>query len=412
MKTKLSDAIVRNARLPAGKSEGWLGDMLVAGLGVRLRATSTGVLKQWSIRYRDAIGGSRRHDLGTFPAMNTVQARELADKKLHAVKHGGTAPHNERAEAAKVEAAEHARAADSFLTLAQTYLERNPKNLRQRSLVESRRYLMKSWAPLHALSIHDITTRLIGDQLHVIATKQGNAAHNKARGSASAFYRWAIEQGIVDRNPVSATGERDVVVRDRVLEPAELAAIWNACGDDDYGRVVRLLMVTGARFAEISELPWSEIKGADWILPGARSKNGNEHFVPLTPAALALLPAPREGFAHLFGRKAGGLRNMAYHKDRLDARITAALGAPLAHWTHHDLRRSFATYTRGLGIAPHVVEVAIGHIGHQSKVERAYAHYPYEPEVRAAHELWSDHLMAIVSGRPYQVVPLRRAVSA
>jgi hypothetical protein len=78
----------------------------------------------------------------------------------------------------------------------------------------------------------------------------------------------------------------------------------------------------------------------------------------------------------------------------------------------HDLRRTFSTYCRGLGVAPHVVETALNHVGHQTKVERTYNHYPYEPEVREAHARWSDHLMAIVGGRPYQVVPLRRAVSA
>jgi hypothetical protein len=61
-------------------------------------------------------------------------------------------------------------------------------------------------------------------------------------------------------------------------------------------------------------------------------------------------------------------------------------------------------------VLPHVVETAINHVGHQSKAERAYAHYPYEPEVREAHARWSDYLTAIVSGKPYQVVPLRRAV--
>jgi integrase len=409
VKTKLTDAIVRAARLPAGKSEAWLGDML-AGFGLRLRRTSSGVIiKQWALRYRDSLGASRRHDLGTSPTMTTVQARELATQKLHGAKHG-TAPHNERIEAAKAERAERARAADNFLVLARTYLDRNPKDLRKRSLVESQRYLLKSWQPLHACSVHDVTTRLIGDQLHVIATKQGDAAHNKARGTLSALFRWLIEQGIVDRNPVSATGERDAVARDRVLEPAELAAIWAACGDDDYGRVVRLLAVTGQRFAEVAELPWSEVNGADWVLPAARAKNGNEHFIPLTAAAVALLPERREGFEHLFGRKAGGLRNMSYLKTELDARITAARGEPLAPWVLHDLRRSFSTYCRGLGVQPHVVETAIGHVGHQSKVERTYNHYPYEPEVRAAHEKWSEHLMAIVSGRPYAVVVLRRAV--
>jgi hypothetical protein len=184
MKTNLTDAIARTATLPAGKAEVWLGDRL-AGFGLRVRQSGAGIIKQWSLRYRDALGASRRHDLGTFPTifptMNTAQARELAVLKLHGAKHG-TAPHMERVEAARAEAAERARAADNFGTLAQTYLERNPKKLKPRSLVESTRYLTKSWAPLHALSIHDITQRLIADQLHVIAEKQGDAAHNKARG--------------------------------------------------------------------------------------------------------------------------------------------------------------------------------------------------------------------------------------
>ena len=31
------------------------------------------------------------------------------------------------------------------------------------------------------------------------------------------------------------------------LTDAELRAIWRACPDDDYGRIVRLLMLTGQR---------------------------------------------------------------------------------------------------------------------------------------------------------------------
>jgi integrase len=168
-------------------------------------------------------------------------------------------------------------------------------------------------------------------------------------------------------------------------------------------------MLTGQRYSEVAEVQHSEIKGDAWVLPKERAKNGHANFVPLTPAALALLPAPRAGFAHLFGNKAGGLRNMAHLKEALDARIAATLGKPLAAWTHHDLRRTFSTYCRGLGVQPHVVETAINHIGHQSQIERTYNHYPYEPEVREAHAKWAAHLDAIISGRPYQVVPLRRA---
>ena len=38
-----------------------------------------------------------------------------------------------------------------------------------------------------------------------------------------------------------------------------LAAIWRACGDDAYGKIVKLLMLTGCRRDEIGGLRWSEL---------------------------------------------------------------------------------------------------------------------------------------------------------
>jgi len=40
--------------------------------------------------------------------------------------------------------------------------------------------------------------------------------------------------------------------RDRVLSAAELVAIWKATPDNDYGRIVRLLMLTRQRREEIA----------------------------------------------------------------------------------------------------------------------------------------------------------------
>jgi integrase len=63
-------------------------------------------------------------------------------------------------------------------------------------------------------------------------------------------------------------------------------------------RAVEFLILTGARSAEVCELPWTELnldKGI-WILPAERSKTGRKHIAPLSRQAIALLRSiPRRG---------------------------------------------------------------------------------------------------------------------
>jgi integrase len=52
-------------------------------------------------------------------------------------------------------------------------------------------------------------------------------------------------------------------------------------------------------------------------------------------------------------------------KDRLDKRIAERRGAPLPHWTLHDLRRSFVTHVSELWpreAPPHVLEAIVNHV--------------------------------------------------
>ena len=81
-----------------------------------------------------------------------------------------------------------------------------------------------------------------------------------ARGSLSAFFRWAIGEGLCDANPVVGTNQHEENgPRERSLSDAEAATVFLACPENDYGRIVRLLMLTGCRREEIGSLQWSEI---------------------------------------------------------------------------------------------------------------------------------------------------------
>ena len=101
---------------------------------------------------------------------------------------------------------------------------------------------------------------------------------------------WAIDRGYLDTNPtVNIRARAHGGARERVLSEPELAAIWNACdGDDDFSRIVRLLIFTGQRRAEIGDLAWPEVnlEKKQITLPEARVKNARGHVVPLSNEAL------------------------------------------------------------------------------------------------------------------------------
>jgi hypothetical protein len=67
-------------------------------------------------------------------------------------------------------------------------------------------------------------------------------------------------------------------------------------------------------------------------------------------------------------------------------------------WTLHDLRRSFASGLQRLGIAPHIVEVALNHrSGTFAGVAGIYQRHRYSKEVREAFQLWSRHVGSLVT---------------
>jgi hypothetical protein len=68
----------------------------------------------------------------------------------------------------------------------------------------------------------------------------------------------------------------------------------------------------------------------------------------------------------------------------------------IRQWTLHDLRRSFASGLQRLGMAPHIVELALNHrTGTFSGVAGIYQRHRYAKEVRDAFELWSQHIEAL-----------------
>ncbi|MBB5761404.1 integrase [Methylorubrum rhodesianum] len=394
---RLTRQSVSRLALPPGKSELLVFDEALSGFGVRIRA---GGKRTWVVQYR-AGTKQRRITLGTVDTLAPDEAREHARRVLASVQLG-TDPQAEKAQ----KAADQARVALTFGAVATRYLAQAKSKLRPRSFEEVERHIVQHWAPFRDLPIDAVTRRDIAARIAEISTSRGPFAANRARATLSALFTWAMRAGEVEANPVIATGRAvEEKSRDRVLNDRELVAVWHGCGKDDYGRIVRLLILTGQRREEVGAMRWSELDlttgKALWRLPASRTKNNLPHDVPLSEAAVAILQdAPRREVSGtagaeerdlIFGEGKGAFQGWSNAKSSLDARIR------IAPWRLHDLRRTMVTGISELGIAPHVVEALVNHISGAAKsgVAGVYNRATYATEKRAALNIWAEHVQKI-----------------
>jgi integrase len=382
----------------AGKNDVIHFDEELAGFGYRLRlGAGAKVLRSWILQYRRA-GASRRLLLGSASVLSAEQARAAAKKILAKVALG------EDPQADRVD-----RRGKDRLTLKpliDEYLAAKEKRVRPRTMRELRRYLTGPYfKPLHGMPVDKVTRRDIAARLVAITRAHGSIPAARARTALSSFFVWTLQMGLAENNPVIGTIQpEDARIRDRVLSDAELAAVWRACGDDTYGRCIRLLILTCCRRQEIGGCAWSELDldRGTWTIPAARSKNGRAHTLPLMPAMRAIIDrVPRiVGRDPLFCGRGKGFGSWAAGKPGLDRR------SGVAGWMHHDLRRTGATRMADIGIAPHVIEQILNHqSGHKAGPAGIYNRSSYDREVRAALALWEDHVRALVAGGERRIVP-------
>jgi integrase len=396
---QFTKAAIARMSLPAGKSDHVFWDPELPGFGLRLR----GDTRRFVVQYRVA-GQSRRESLGDPRKMSLEDARKIARQRFGTVAQG-LDPTADRAKA-KAEA-EAARL--TLAVVSERYLEARKPAIRPATLSALTYDLRSHWAPLHKRPIEAIKRADVAARLGELTRDSGRSAAARARVSLSALYGWAMREGLCEANPVIATNNPNegAKSRERVLTDAELRAIWRGCGDDDFGRIVRLLMLTGCRRNEIGGLRREEIDAGTGVLtiPGTRTKNHGELKLTLPAATLAILPpCPEEASGYVFGRKQG-FRAWSYATAILNGRIADLEGKLPAPWRLHDLRRTMRTGLGRLGVAPHVAELVINHV--KKGMIAVYDKHRYQGDIAAALAMWADHVMAAVEGRATNVVSLR-----
>jgi integrase len=368
--------------------------------GLAVRVAPSGV-KTWDLAYR--IRGTakmRRLSLGRTTDVSLEQARERANELTSAAR-GGRDLVGEEGEARD--------AAASRITvekLIDLYLRRRlVGRLRTAKSIESR--LRRTLSPIIQRYAADISRRDIRAILDLIADRGQGREAEKRRQVCTAMFRWALSQDIVEADPTAGLTPYDRgAARDRVLSPEEIELVWKWLDTDalspEAADILKLELLLGARCGEISGLRAEEIDRQKWTwtLPAARSKNGRQRVTPIVGLAREMLDQRLSVVEKgpLFRLEKGVVVTSAHIGHYL---LTRRSTLPIAVFTSHDLRRTFATMLAEMGIALDLVAAIVGHESGGRDSRTLVRHYVHTDMLeRKAHALrtWDERLRAIVAG--------------
>jgi integrase len=387
---KLTRANIAKLVLPPGKDEAWFWDDDIHGFGLRIRDGGSRVLVfQYKHQNR-----TRRITLGHCSALDPATARKTASE-LYARTKLGQDPAAERDER---------RTDETFGSYIKPFLNWQRSRVRPSTLRHLERHLLINLSSLHRLPFASVTRRDVATQLSRLS-EQSPVQANRTRSSLATFLNWAMREGLTEANVALLTNKNAEQPRERVLSNGEIRILWNALPEGDFADIARLLVLTGQRATEISDLRWDEIDFEKGIikLPPPRTKNRRSHTIPISSTVRSILEARQHnGRDHVFGIGQRGFSGWSKAKGRLDEAIK------IPEWRIHDLRRTAATGLGELGVFPHVIEAILNHVsGTRSGVAGLYNKAAHETEKRTALQRWSEHVASIVKGHESSVTSLR-----
>jgi integrase len=368
---RLTDLIVRNAKPPL-KGQFTLWDSSLKHFGLRL---SQGGAKTFTVMH----GALReRITIGRYPLISLAQAREkakeiLADRTLN----------RDRKPNIKFDAAQ------------QIFFAVKKQKCKASTVAQYERLFKRHLFPtlqyrkLADIKPHDIT--------HIIDRLLRTPSEcNHLYGMAQTFFRWATRRKYISRSPMEDMEKPTKYrPRERVLTDQELVAVWRAAEKYGYpfGAIVQLLILTGQRRSEIGKLKWAYIAESEVTLPSEIVKNNRAHTIPLGGWAARILKETPNLGEYVF--MARGNKKSFNGWQSCTFKLIQSCGT--AHWTLHDLRRTFATNLAALGVAPHVVEKLLNHTGALSGVALIYNRYTFAKECREAVEKWEAHFASLLA---------------
>jgi integrase len=387
---KLTEDRITKLTCPAGKKDVLVKDDGQPGLFLRVSASGG---RSYLCQFTFA-GKKEREPIA---ATTLATARAAAAKVMGEVALGRNPVADRKAKGLAAKAAA-ARIELTLGALVDQWAALSLADKRASYSAEAVRAIKKAFARHLALPAADLTRADVIRVLDEITAAGSPQMAGRTAAYGRACYGWAIKRGSITSTPFSNLPLAKVVRRDRVLSYAELRSIWQATAKPgSFNSIVRLLMLTGQREAEVAGMAWGELSDdlAVWTLPATRAKNRVDSIVPISaPAQEIIRAAPRYANKLVFPGDGGVFQGWGRAKERLDE------ASGVSGWVLHDLRRTVATNLQRLGTRLEVTEAVLNHIGgSRAGVVGIYQRHDWADEKRAALTAWGARLQAIVEGR-------------
>jgi len=404
LKMPLTDTAIRRAK-PLAKPF-----RIADSAGLYLEVSPSGG-KLWRLKYR-FDRKQKLLALGIYPEISLASARQRRDeaRKLLA---SGTDPGEQR-KAAK--ATRDGLEANTFEVIGREWYAKIAPSLADTTKEKIIRRLEVDAFPV--IGNRPIASLAAADLIGVIERIERRGSVDIARrvhNYIGRIIRYAVGRGLIPRDP-----SRDIELKDilppanvqhhaSIVDPKEVGGLLRAIEGFTGALVTRCALRLGAlvfvRPGELRHAEWTEFdfEKVEWRIPAAKMKMKEQHIVPLSAQAVAVLREIQSltgSGRYVFPSERGGGRPMS--ENTVNAALRR-LGYGKNEMTGHGFRSTASTLLHELGLPHSVIERQLAH-GERNKVSAAYNFAEHLPERRKMMQQWADYLDKLKAGA--EVIPL------
>jgi len=422
----LTDAKIRAAR-PTGKPY-----KLADGEGLYLLVKPTGA-RLWRFKYR--FGGKEKlaafggYQPGSSDHVSLSEARDRLTEAKGQLRDGIDPSAAKRAEkAARID-----REVGSFEVVAREWHAKQAEGWAAGHAERvMRRLVLYVFPRIGGEPIRTVTGPEVLDLLRRIEAKGRVETAHRVKESLGAIFRYAVATHRATHDPSAALKGALATVKHKsfasITEPTKVGELLRAIRGYDGSDVVRcalqLLSLTFVRPGELRGAKWSEFSfdladatpgkkpnhpDPQWRIPAERMKMREQHIVPLSKQAVAVL---RE--LHAITGPDGYLfpsvrsKSKSISENTINAALRSA-GYAKDQMTGHGFRHMASTLLHEQGYKSELIERQLSH-GDRNAMRAAYNFAEYLPERRRMMQEWANHLDGLAKGA--DVVPIGAAKQA
>ena len=348
----ITEALVKNIKLPTGKAELFVRDTRLPGFALRVRPKADGSLSKLFLAIweeaPDAEGKRKRRkaSIGEWGTFSADEARAEATTMLQAAKKGDNPAKARKAKKAAPRWPDLVKAFEAHIGQKKAQTQKAYRGVIRRRL-----------QPFFGeYKISDIDGDTVRNFMAANADHPVDA--NRALATLSIMLGIAMERGWTDRNPVTGVKRNTETAREAWLDERDLPKFVEALGkvEGPHADAIRFAAITGWRITEVRTLTHEMVSIARAVAELPDTKNGRS-IRGLSSDAITIIQKQAGLTGYVFRGRGGAPVD---YRRCLDLLKEVCASAKIPAITLHSLRHTAATWAAINGASSHELMAALG----------------------------------------------------